>query len=420
MTLASSTARGRAALFPLAIFVATVVFALLNAARYTRHVTPAFYENSTDLTTYLRAREGVRRGGVPYRDFRFEYPPTAAYYLALPNLKPEPSRPDYLRSLIFLNAAVCGSALGWILTRIRRWGWRPFAMAASLGGAAFFTDEILFARFDGPIAFGVAAVLVTLLTNESLSRREFGTGGVLLGLLAGLKVFPIVLVGPLLARRFRRSSALGLLGGLLPTVALAMIAGPAALEFLSYHSQRHLEFGSLYATIARLYEPCRMVVEFGAAECRVPDERVYLVASTLLTLVATVVPFVLSLRTRSALGSLWWGAVALYGFILFNKVGSPQYVLWPLAAALPLVADRSRRSVPLVLAVVLALAVARLLMTRYDTMNGTDVASRWALFKNAALTLGYGAALCGAISIGRDPGVAPGSDQRAPETSPTT
>ncbi|MEU7132869.1 glycosyltransferase 87 family protein [Streptomyces sp. NPDC046261] len=184
------------------------------------------------------------------------------------------------------------------------------------------------------INWDLFAVALTAAAMLMWSRGRTVLAGVLIGLAAAAKLYPMLLLGPLLilcwrAGRLRAfaTAAGGAVGAWLVVNAPVMITHDASgfhiregwAKFYTFSQDRPVDFGSVWLFISqRTGDP-------------LDDANTY---ATLLMILGCLAIGVLGLRAprRPRFAQLAFLVVAL--FILVNKVYSPQYVLWlvPLAA----------------------------------------------------------------------------------------
>lgn len=297
---------------------------------------------SVDIEHYEDATLRIDRGEVPWRDFFFEYPPTAAYLVSVPGLgQGQLTRGIYTQRYIRYIGLLL--ALGTVLVGGL---WLYYARTAATGLAlatwiysVAFLGELTFLRMEPIIALlslgGLSALF--LISGERRSPVTFLVSGLLLGL-AAAKLYPILLILPMLpwiyARRGLTPFASGVFLTSLPSILPAILGLANTTKFLNYHGQRHMEIGSLYAVLNQFAAGGHTDLGFGSVQWRFDSENVVAKIATLLTLIATLFPLILIYwKRRDDRVAAYWAALAsLSGFIFFNKVGSPQYVTWLLSA----------------------------------------------------------------------------------------
>ncbi|WP_181768103.1 glycosyltransferase family 87 protein [Streptomyces albidus (ex Kaewkla and Franco 2022)] len=176
------------------------------------------------------------------------------------------------------------------------------------------------------INWDLLAVALTAVAMLMWSRSRPLAAGVLIGLATAAKLYPVLLLGPLLvlcwrAGRLREYGAA--LGGaavswVCVNLPLMLLAPQGWSKFYSFSQERPVDFGSIWLIISQ---------RSGSA---LDDANVY--AMVLMGLgCAGIAVLALWAPRRPRLAQLALLVVAL--FILTNKVYSPQYVLWliPLA-----------------------------------------------------------------------------------------
>jgi uncharacterized membrane protein len=177
------------------------------------------------------------------------------------------------------------------------------------------------------INWDLLAVALTAVGLLMWSRSRPLAAGVLIGLATAAKLYPVLLLGPLLvlcwrAGRWREyGTALGgaALSWLCVNVPMMLWATEGWSKFYSFSQERSVDFGSIWLIISQ--------------RTNNPLEDANLYAVTLMVLgCAGIAALALWAPRRPRLAQLCLLVVAL--FVLVNKVYSPQYVLWliPLAA----------------------------------------------------------------------------------------
>ncbi len=221
--------------------------------------------------------------------------------------------------------------------RLAAWYWMVFG---------FLMGPLLWFRFDvlPAVTGGVALLLVT---------RRPATSGALLGLGAAIKLWPALLLLPLLHRgRAGRRRIQGLLvtGGLLALVSWAAVGWTRLVSPLTWQNDRGLQVESVPASLAMAGKSFGDTLQwtiamskYNAYEITGPGVSTALVASSVLmalVLGLAVVFAVLgwqALRDLSAFDLTLAGAGLIAFLIVANKTFSPQYMFWlgaPLAVLL--------------------------------------------------------------------------------------
>ncbi len=282
-----------------------------------------------------------------------EYPVPALAVLALPWVLARAASTvlgtgDAYGVMLMLAAAVTDLAFTVLLARRRgsRLGLLVWLLAVPLLGVTAY------ARFD--LLPGVLCGLAVL----ALPGRP-RTAAAAVAVATGIKLWPALVIVPLLAVvRPRRPAAAVLAGtGLaLALVSVAVGGWGRVVSPLTYQADRGLQIESVLATPAMLgwlSDPVRWQVAYASSkayEVTGPGVGGLLALSSLLTVgyVAGLVAawwrlWVLRDRVRGTT-VLWVALAAVTGFVVVGKVFSPQYLLWllPLTAAGLVVEDHRR------------------------------------------------------------------------------
>ncbi|HUZ81341.1 MAG TPA: glycosyltransferase 87 family protein [Gaiellaceae bacterium] len=264
---------------------------------------------------------------MPYRDFAVEYPPGA-----LPPFIAAAPFGDYAAAFAWVMAA-CGVALVFVVAHLRPAAAFFVALSPVLAGS------LILSRFDlWPALLATAAVAA--LVGE---RHRLGWG--LLGAAVAAKLWPLVLVPLALAWSARRGRGWASLVGaavvaaaFLPFVVLAPHGLWASLRG---QATRPLQIESLGAALFTTFGHPRVISSHGSQNLAGHGAVAALLSvAQIAVLVALWVVFARGPATRDRF--LRYAAASVCAFIAFDKVLSPQYLLW-LVPLVPLV--RGRRGV---------------------------------------------------------------------------
>jgi uncharacterized membrane protein len=224
----------------------------------------------------------------------------------------------FLVTAVLLAACLLGAT--WFVAnthRRRPWDALPFVLSPVLLATALVNWDLL-------------AVLFVTAALWAWSRGRPGLTGVMIGLGAAAKLYPLFLLGPvlILAWRRRRNGGLGEAAWAVGGAAVAWVLAnlPAWLTgfaqwkvFWRFNQERGADWGSLWLWLERHGHPTTVGtinlwswILFGAVCLGV----------LVLGLVAEQPPRLAQL-----------GYLVVAGFLLVNKVYSPQYVLWLLPLA---------------------------------------------------------------------------------------
>jgi uncharacterized membrane protein len=338
-----------------------------------------------DVGLYGHYAHEMTSGHWPYRDFYDVYPPLAQPLFFVARLLPGPFATSFKWTM-----ALCGvGALVLMVLAIRASLLRRAAAAGVAAISPLIVGPVFLNTYDlFPALLTIAAVLAFL------ERRE-RTTYVLLALAVAAKVFPLVLLPLVLIESWERGGrdavrrALAWFGGVLVLVHLPFaVMGPGGLRF-SYWVQlrRGLEVESLGGSVLLVLHRLGLhsvTLRDTAAGSRdavgtLPDALA--VVSSLLVVAAVL--FVAWIYLRGRRDRVLACAAAVTAFVAFNKVLSPQYVVWlvPLVPAAGLLASGA-------LVVVFALTRAewnRFVLPHGSVQHWGDVLSWWILARDIVL-----------------------------------
>lgn len=303
-------------------------------------------------TVPLYGAERLNEGAFPYKKWWEERTPDGSVqrrYMEYPVLSglyqygamriakawdATPWLPGALQVVIYFNVVAFGLALAWLVT----------VWATTLSTGRRIWDAALVAC--SPL------VIVHAFTNFDALATAFAAGGllawarrrpVLAGLLIGLggatKLYPLLLLGPLLVlclragrlRDFARTALAAAASWLAVNLPILVLFPRGWAEFFRLNTERHADPDSVYNVISSFT---------GWVGFDDPDSAptiLNLVSLLLFVAVCAGIAYVaLTAPRRPRLAQLCFLLIA--GFLLTNKVWSPQYSLWlvPLAVlALP-------------------------------------------------------------------------------------
>ena len=278
-----------------------------------------------DWPTYQAYGDRMKAGAVPYRDFPVEYPPGALPVFLLPSLLGG----SYAATFAWLMA-VCGVAL-------------VLVVALARPSAAFFTalapvliGSLILSRFDLWPALLAIAALVALLSE----RHALGWG--LLGAAVAVKLWPLAFVPVALVWSHRRGCVRSSLWGVGVAAAAFfpfLVLAPGGLwSSLSGQLSRPLQIESLGAAFLTTFGRPAIVTSHGSQNV-VGHGAVAAALSVaqVLALLALWVAFARGPATGERF--VRYAAACTCAFVAFDKVLSPQYLLW-LIPLVPLVRGR--------------------------------------------------------------------------------
>ena len=288
---------------------ATLLLALTLQLLALRH---GVHGSISDLPHVFLGR-GIRPGTLPYVDRPIEYPVVAGFLL-------------YAASLVWaspigvlLVTAVAASAVFLSVTVLlaRRFGARAWRWAIA-------TPVLLYA-FQNWDLFAIAALVVGLLAFE---RHRDGTAGVAFGVGAAIKLFPCIVVPPLVVYRWAhddRRGALRLVAAGGATFALLnlpiAVLNPSGWWWpYAFQSRRDPTWGTAWFYLFRAVG----LPIHGAAGAHLAT---VVSAAALLGGMA----WLLAVTARGRLDPFGAAAAAVAIFVLSNKVYSPTYDVWLVA-----------------------------------------------------------------------------------------
>jgi hypothetical protein len=320
----------------LVLLTLAVGLGLLTASWGALHLPPLDRDQIIDTPVYQEYGERVAAGEVPYRDFELEYPPAALPVFWLPTLGPS----EHYRSLFELLMWSCAAALLVLAVRgVAAQGAPParlLAVAVGIGLFPLALGSVVLTRYDlWPAALTAGALAAVLV-----GRDRLGLG--VLGLAAAAKIYPLVLLPPLLVYLVKRR------GGREAAIAFAVFAAVVAVAVLPFaviapeglwgsverQLGRPLQIESLGASFllaARqlgFYDP-EVVSSHGSQNLdgALPDALAS--AQTVLQVAALVAVWLLFARGPATPGRLVTASAASVAvFVAFGKVLSPQFLIW--------------------------------------------------------------------------------------------
>jgi hypothetical protein len=308
-----------------------------------------------DVQLYRRAASHVLNGQLPYRDFVLEYPPYAVPFFMVTCLRPDER--GYLGAFSAQMLFVDWLVKGLLVWMAFRW-WREQGAAHSQeeGPAAavyapparHFLPLVVFCLCTAPNHFfylqryDLIPAALCLGVLLAWWRQRHGLAGALLMVAAGAKLYPLVWAPPLLLLAWRtgrlRAFVLGLMAGAAPLALMALWM--PWWRFLEFHAERGLQVESLFASVIWLgkhlglwpaeYQWVKSWLEVAGPMA----ERLFPVARAVFVLATVAGTAAACWRVNRARDGLSLPELAqtlllpLLGFVAFNIVLSPQYMIW--------------------------------------------------------------------------------------------
>ena len=290
----------------------------------------------SDVPVYVHYAGLVRGGAVPYRDFRFEYPPAALPALLLPAYMSW----SYATSFAVLMGACgagCIAAAASALRAVGASAARRWVGLLAIGVSPVVLGSLFDTRFDlWPALLAVGALATTV-------RERPVASGLLLGLGFAAKLWPGVLLPIAVAHLWRRR---GRASGIAVLATFAVVAAACFLPFavlapdglramFADQLDRPLQVESLGAAVLMAGQhlgmhPLATATSHGAQALRGRGAGLAADLSAALELAAVAAIWVVFARRRHADGeaTLLAAAAAVSALVAFDKVLSPQYLVW--------------------------------------------------------------------------------------------
>jgi hypothetical protein len=293
-----------------------------------------------DISVYENDADSVIQGKMPYRDTLVEYPPYAIPIFLLPRMF---GSGDYLQGFMML-AVFCDllirGGLFWA-------GVRHTDRLRSLLPLICYCAAVPFLRFFCLQRFDLWPALICVAALLLFCRDKPRWSGLAIAIGIGVKVYPAVFVLPLFTLALRqgkgRRFVAGLIAGLGPIVLLSFVL--PWWRFAQFQGDRGLQCESLVASfiwsLKRLgLADASWVWVTRWFEVQGPLASALLPCARGLFLVAVLCSVTIASLAASRCRAIRIGRLArlllvpLLGFVAFNQVLSPQFMIWllPLAA----------------------------------------------------------------------------------------
>ena len=290
----------------------------------------------SDVGGYQEHATLIRAGRVPYRDFRFEYPPAALPVMLLPAYMSW-SYATSFAVLMGVCGAGCIAAAASALSAVGATVERTWLGLLAVGVSPLVLGSLFDTRFDlWPTLLAVGALTAVV-------RERSVASGLLLGLGFAAKLWPGVLLPIAVAHLWRRrgdASALAVVASFVVAAAacflpFAVLAPDGLRAMFADQLDRPLQIESLGAAVLMAAQhlgmhPLATFTSHGAQALRGHGAGLAADLSTALEVVAVVGIWIVFARRRNGDGetTLLAAAAAVSALLAFDKVLSPQYLIW--------------------------------------------------------------------------------------------
>jgi len=330
------------------IILHIVIFVVWLFAPYFIKFRPETYS----FDVFWRLYSAMAGGGLPYIDFKMEYPPVAGVFIYLPGLLASSYQSYFLFFVlqIFVFDVIAMLLIAGLSKQYRSNLLLNLALYTLCFGAV---NKLILLRYD------FIPAVIALLAFYMFARGSNKIAWALTAVGFFTKIFPVLLAPLFLIYLFKRKDYRGILEGILTFAAVSLvIAVPVILNspeaFLSsftYHIDRGVHTESLYGSIVLLLTKMGLmssepVFNFGSQNIVFAGDGVVLKLAGLLTVTGMLAVYLLyflrgdasktgdkghqPLCRDDAFSLVNHFCLVLLVFILFNKVFSPQFIIWPL------------------------------------------------------------------------------------------
>jgi hypothetical protein len=299
--------------------VSAVVFAI------SLYVVIRWFETNrlSDLTVYQAYARDVRSGAVPYRDFPFEYPPAALPALALPAYMGW----SFATSFAVLMGALGGACIAAAASALQAAGagiQRSWVVLLAIGVSPLVLGSLVVTHFDlWPTLLAVGGLVAII-------RERPVASGVLLGLGLAAKLWPAVLLPIGVVYLWRRR---GRRAGLF---ALGSFVAAAAACFLPFVIMAPHGAAVLMAAQRFGLRPLATINSHGAQALSGRGAGLAADLQTVFEVATVVAIWIIFARRRNpnAEAVLLAAGAAVAALVAFDRVLSPQYLIWIIPFAL--------------------------------------------------------------------------------------
>ena len=332
-----------------------------------------------DCKIYFNYSKKWIEGKVPYLDYQVEYPPGAMFLFIAPYYFANENIQKY-RMAFAVEMGIFVTLASIIVLTFARKRWQNSILKKTLQLALFFAmiaimSQIVHRRFD--IAPATLTALSFLLPPALAS--------LILGVATSIKLwpailFPVVLIDLFLKNIKRAISGIILfcIGLILPFIPFITNAGWEVLSFLKYHAQRGIQIESFWALPVLILDSLgiaktRCDWSFGSnnAVSEFSDYIIHFSNIALVLLLSLPLLTIILKKGRINQNEKIFTAVAMItGFILSNKVLSPQFMIWvtPLLPVTAFMMPKHRMIRTIVLSLLIPLLTMLIFLVFYKNL----------------------------------------------------
>ncbi|MGO8979150.1 MAG: glycosyltransferase family 87 protein [Streptosporangiaceae bacterium] len=266
--------------------------------------------------------EGLAAGKVPYVGHPVEYPVLigAAMQAVAWLVRPISNAADRGLQFFDLTALMLAAfslaavlATAYLAGRSRRWTALLVALSPALILSAFINWDMI-------------AMSLTVLGMAAWAGRRHVLAGALLGLAVATKFYPVFLLGPLFVlclragrlRPFATATTAAVVAWLAVNLPFAIRAPSGWATFYTFNAARGADWGSIWYFFEAEHWP--VLGSLSLNTLNLLSSALFAVACVLIAALALAAP------RRPRVAQVFFLTVA--AFLLFNKVWSPQYVIW--------------------------------------------------------------------------------------------
>lgn len=286
-----------------------------------------FHANtSQDLKLYFEYSQKLFEGRVPFKDYLIEYPPAAFYLMAVPYFFAKTFPLYKFLFSVFVAINIITVCIHFFYKK--QWLNNAIVFASLL----CLPSEIIYQRIDSFLGVLVFWNIIMLLNKKYIAM------GIFLGIAISIKFIPIILI-PLLIIALRKKKIIyqTLLSWSMTIIILLipffLSDAPTQnlLNFWTYNQTRGIQLESSWSSLTMVLENSKYPVSLHDSHNSLDIQSPY---KNMLTKIAmlSIICYLLFIyyfaykKKIKNLAALYF--LTLCGFIILNKVFSPQYLLW--------------------------------------------------------------------------------------------